>query len=264
MPQEGLLMLRSALFWSGFCLFLFLEILFPYRPASAPKFRRLVTNMSLAIGNGLVLNIALWSVMLSVTSLVSERNAGLLNVSGLSAGMKIFLTVVFMDFAIYVWHLLNHEAPLLWRFHRVHHSDLNMDVSTASRFHPGELAGGGMVKLGVIYFIGADMAGIVIFESLLVLSAQFHHSCLRVPGRFERFFWILFVPPSMHRIHHSVVIRQRNTNYGTILSLWDRALGTLLTKVEQGGIHIGIGAYRRSEGLTLGRLLAMPFSRVVR
>ena len=177
---------------------------------------------------------------------------------------ELLLTVAVMDFILYIWHLLNHEVPLLWRFHRVHHSDLNMDVSTATRFHIGELAISAVIKIALVFFLGASVLGVIIFESALVLYAQFHHSSLKVPLWFEKIFWILFVPPSMHRIHHSVIIKERNTNYGTIFSAWDRGLGTLLRDVDQNRIRIGVGAYPQPEKLNFHHLLAMPFRQPVR
>ncbi len=169
-----------------------------------------------------------------------------------------------MDLIIYIWHLLNHEMPFLWRFHRVHHSDLNMDVSTATRFHVVELAISAVIKISIIFFLGAGPLAVMIFESTLVLCAQFTHSSLKVPRWFEILYWILFVPPSMHRIHHSVVIKERDTNYGTIFSIWDRILGTLLTGVSQDKIRIGIGAYAKPEKLNFHQLLVMPFTRQVK
>ena len=178
--------------------------------------------------------------------------------------MRLFWTVVFMDFMLYIWHLLNHEMPLFWRFHRVHHSDLNMDVSTAARFHIGELSISSVIKIALIYFLGADLVGVVLFESLLVFSAQFQHSSLKVPASFEKIYWYVFVPPSMHRIHHSVVIAERDTNYGTIFSLWDRMFGTLLTAVEQDSIRIGMGFYQNPDKLKLQHLITMPFTRAAK
>jgi sterol desaturase/sphingolipid hydroxylase (fatty acid hydroxylase superfamily) len=128
----------------------------------------------------------------------------------------------------------------------------------------GELAISAAIKIGLIFFLGATVQAVVSFEILVVLCAQFHHSSLKVPQWFEEVFWILFVPPSMHRIHHSVIIKERNTNYGTIFSLWDRLLGTLLAAVDQGGIRIGIGAYNKPERVGFLQLLWMPFTRPVR
>ena len=120
-----------------------------------------------------------------------------------------------------------------------------------------------LIKLGLIYLLGADLFMVVLFEVLVVATAQFHHSSLRMPAWFERWYYVLFVPPSMHRIHHSVKIKERNTNYGTIFSLWDRALGTLLTQVDQDRIRIGVGGHYEEGKLNLHHLLAMPFTRYV-
>ncbi len=139
-----------------------------------------------------------------------------------------------------------------------------MDVSTATRFHLGELAISAGIKPGLVYLLGVRFAELLVFETLLVASAQFQRSLVRMPWALERAWWLLLVPPSMHRIHHSVIIRERNTNYGTIFSLWDRILGTLRTDVDQARIRIGMGAYRDPSRLRLGHLLALPFTRPVR
>ena len=139
-----------------------------------------------------------------------------------------------------------------------------MDVSTASRFHIGELSISAVIKLGFIFLLGADLFSVALFDTLVVLTSQFHHSSLTVPVWFELLYWILFVPPSMHRIHHSVVIKERNSNYGTIFSIWDRILETFLSKIDQTGIRIGMGAYQKAEKLYFHHLLAMPFTKPVK
>jgi len=264
MVPLNIIMLRGLITWGGFILFLCFELIRPYRQPSVSKMKRLVTNISLTVLNSAVLSLVFASATINTALYVTENNLGLLHMISLPLWLKVFLAVVFMDFMLYVWHLLNHEVPLFWRFHRVHHSDLNMDVSTATRFHIGELAISAVIKICLIYFIGANLIGVIIFESLLVLSAQFQHSSLNVPESFERFFWIFFVPPSMHRIHHSVKIHERDTNYGTILSVWDRLLGTLLKDIPQEAIVIGVGAYRESEKLGLPNLMLMPFTRPIK
>jgi len=226
--------------------------------------KRLVTNVSLTVLNSAVLSLVFAGATINTALYVSGNHLGLLNMLSLPLWLKVFLAVFFMDFMLYVWHLLNHEMPFFWRFHRVHHSDLNMDVSTATRFHIGELAISAVIKICLIYFIGANLLSVIIFEGLLVLTAQFQHSSLNVPGPFEKVFWIFFVPPSMHRIHHSVKVHERNTNYGTILSVWDRLLGTLLKDIPQETIIIGVGPYREPEKLGLLRLLLMPFTRPIK
>ena len=264
MGHLNIVLLRGLISWGGFVLFLFFELLRPYRQPSVSKTKRLVTNILLTILNSALLSLIFASATINTALYVSENHLGLLNMITLPFWPKVFLAVLFMDFMLYVWHLLNHEVPLFWRFHRVHHSDLNMDVSTATRFHIGELAISAVIKICLIYFIGANLISVIIFESLLVLTAQFQHSSLNVPELFEKVFWIFFVPPSMHRIHHSVKIHERNTNYGTILSVWDRVLGTLLKDIPQETIIIGVGPYREFEKLGLPRLLLMPFTKPIK
>ncbi len=264
MAPLNIVLLRGLISWGGFALFLFFELVRPYRQPSVSKTKRLVTNVSLTVLNSAVLSLIFASATINTALYVSENHLGLLNMISLPLWLKVFLTVLFMDFMLYVWHLLNHEMPLFWRFHRVHHSDLNMDVSTATRFHIGELSISAVIKINLIYFIGANLISVIIFESLLVLTAQFQHSSLKVPESFEKFFWIFFVPPSMHRIHHSVKIHERDTNYGTILSVWDRLSGTLLKDIPQETIIIGVGPYREPEKLGLPQLLLMPFTRPIK
>lgn len=263
MPVEQAALIRTLFVWAGFVVFLALEFVAPYRPSAQSKPRRWRTNLSLTAVNGLFLNLAFGASILASVGYVTEQRDGLLYLFGLPPWARLVVTVAFLDLMLYVWHLLNHEMPTLWRFHRVHHSDLNMDVSTATRFHVGELSISAAIKIALVFFLGLTLLELLVFEILLILCAQFHHSVVRVPWWFERFFWVLFVPPSMHRIHHSVVIRERNTNYGTIFSVWDRMLGTLLTGVDQDRIRIGMGAYQAPEKLRLGRLLVMPFMRPV-
>jgi sterol desaturase/sphingolipid hydroxylase (fatty acid hydroxylase superfamily) len=256
--------IRLAIFWSALALFLLLELLAPYRQPTVSKLRRWAVNLGLTALNTLILAGLFGTAILGTAQHVTQNHLGALNALNLPYGLKVLLTVIFMDFMLYVWHLLNHEVPLMWRFHRVHHTDLNMDVSTATRFHIGELSLSAVIKIGLIYLIGADPLSVIIFESGLVLSAQFHHSSLKVPVGFERLWWVLFVPPSMHRIHHSVKIRERDSNYGTIFSLWDRIMGTMVREVDQAGIKIGVGGHVDPAKLGLGRLLLMPFTRYVR
>ena len=264
MTQPDASLIRGSLFWGGLLFFLLLELLAPYRQSSVSKAKRWINNLTLTLFNSLILYLVFAGAVVTTAVYVTTHQLGVLNMIELPSWVKLLATIAFMDFVLYIWHLLNHEVPLLWRFHRVHHSDLNMDVSTATRFHIGELAMGAIIKIALVFFLGASLAGVVIFESALVLCAQFHHSSVKVPAWLESFFWILFVPPSMHRTHHSVVIKERDTNYGTIFSTWDRWLGTLLTDVDQDQIRIGIGAYQKPDKLNLQHLLAMPATRPVK
>ena len=258
--------IRMALFGCALVIFLLIELAASYRKATVSKFKRWLINLSLTAFNSLVLALIFGGAPLLLAAYVSEHNLGILNLPALASvpyWIKVLFTLVLLDFLLYVWHLLNHVVPFLWRFHRVHHTDLNMDVSTATRFHIGELSISAVIKLTLIYLLGADVLMVVIFESALVLCAQFEHSCLRISPRLEAVIWPVLVPPSMHRIHHSVKIKERNTNYGTIFSLWDRMLGTLLNDIDQQGIRIGVGGHFQEKKLNLHHLLVMPFTRYV-
>lgn len=257
-------MIRFLLFAGVLIFFLIIEALNPYRKSTVSKIDRWFTNIPLAAFNTVIINLIFAASIVHTISYVTANKVGILNIFELPYWIKILATVIAMDFVLYVWHLLNHEVAFFWRFHVVHHCDLNMDVTTATRFHIIELSFGTIIKIFTIYIIGADLLGILFFESIVTLVTQFHHSSLKIPGWFESVFWYLFVPPSMHRIHHSVVINERNTNYGVIFSIWDRMLGTLLTTVYQDKIRIGVGAYTKQEKLKFLNLLVMPFKRPVR
>jgi len=258
------LSIQLLFFLVGLLFFLVLELRFPYRPASLSKAKRWISNLSLTLFNRVLLHLIFSASVVGALGYVQNHKLGLLNMIEAPSWVKILVTIAFMDFMLYIWHLLNHQVPFLWRFHRVHHSDLNMDVSTATRFHFGELAIWAVIRITLILFLGISISGLLIFETIVVICIQLHHSSLKIPKWFEKIFWILFVPPSMHRIHHSVVIRERNTNYGAIFSLWDRILGTLRTAADQDRIRIGVGAYPRPEKLNFHHLLLMPFTRPVR
>ncbi len=262
MPE--LTYIRLALSLGAVLFFLFLELTIPYRRPTYSKLKRWVINLGLTAFNNVILTLVFAAALAGTAMYVTEHRIGVLNLWPIPYWLKAVLAVAFFDFVLWVWHLLNHEVPLLWRFHRVHHTDLNMDVTTATRFHLGELAISAGIKMGLIYLLGADLFMVFLFESLLLLTAQFQHSSVKVPWWFERVWWLFAVPPSMHRIHHSVVIKERDSNYGTIFSFWDRLLGTMTRGVDQDRIRIGLGAYPRWDQVGLGRLLIMPFTKPVK
>lgn len=257
-------LVRSFVYLIGLVGFLTLELRDPYRPPSLSKPRRWAINLGLTFFNNVVLWFVFGATVLLGAQYVSDNGLGLVGYLRAPYWLGLIISIVFLDFMLYIWHLLNHVVPALWRFHRVHHCDKNMDVSTSSRFHLGELFLSTIIRIGLIYTIGAGVWAVVIFESLVAAGSLFHHSSLRVPSRFESIWWILFVPPSMHRIHHSVKITERNTNYGTIFSIWDRLCGTMVTSVKQDDIRIGVGGHYDESKLGLTRLLVMPFTRYVR
>jgi len=253
--------LKLYLYWSGVVLFLFLELPFSYRIPTVSKTKRWIANLPLSVVNGLIYHWIYFGVIISLLSNNDTAQTGFLNYLGFPFWLKTVLGVLVLDFFIYVWHLLNHEMPLLWRFHRVHHADMNMDVSTANRFHLGEILVSGIVRLLVIYAFGIGYFAYFLFEVLLNIAIQFHHSSIQIHPGFEKIWMLLFVPPSMHRIHHSVKIRERDSNYGVLFSLWDRIFGTFTPKADQENIIIGIGSHRDFSKLGFFHMMIFPFTK---
>ncbi len=255
---------KPLLYWSGMAIFFLLELRFSYRPPTVSKLRRWLTNIPLSLMNGTIYYL-LFADLLSQALQESSLNAsGLLHGIYMPEPLRIILGILLLDLSIYLWHLANHEVPILWRFHRVHHSDMNMDVSTANRFHLGEFLVTGIIRLAMIRVFGISLTSYLLFELLANLAVQFHHSSITINWKFEQYWRLLFVPPGLHRIHHSVRIRERDSNYGVILSIWDRFFRTLRTDVEQDSIITGIGSHRKFAELDLKRLLVMPFSRATK
>ena len=254
----GLMLLFGGLIFFGV-----IELIIPYREASVSKLKRWLINMGLGLINISVLNLIFVSLTIGVAVYVSDRQIGLLNLVEMPYWLKVVDTIILMDLILYFWHVLTHRVPLLWRFHRVHHTDLNMDVSTAVRFHLVEVILLAFLRLGVAYFIGADYLGVFLFECIYMAADQFEHSCLKVPKRFESAFWVLFVPPAMHRIHHSVALEERHSNFGTLFSIWDRLFGTLLTGVNQNQIWLGVDGHIQEKKLEIYHLYYMPFTPIV-
>ncbi|MCJ7615215.1 MAG: sterol desaturase family protein [Desulfobacterales bacterium] len=253
--------IKMISYWAGIVLWLSLELAYSYRKPSVSKLQRWLTNIPLSIVNGTVYYIVYYSSIADMLFAVSAKNYGLLNFLDIPRWLHFMLGILILDFIIYLWHLLNHEVPVLWRFHRVHHSDINMDVSSASRFHLGEILISGLIRLGVIYLFGVSFSSYLTFEIIVNAAIQFHHSSVRVNDRFEKIWMLLFVPPSMHRIHHSVKLKERDANYGVILSLWDRIMGTLVTDTQQSSINIGIGSHRDFGKLGFFQMMIMPFTK---
>jgi sterol desaturase/sphingolipid hydroxylase (fatty acid hydroxylase superfamily) len=252
--------IKIGLIFGGLIFFLILELIIPYRENSISKIRRWMNNLTLGIINIIFYEVVVASLLVTTASFVAKENIGLMNLVEIPTWLKIVDTIVFMDLMFYFLHILIHRIPLLWRFHRVHHTDLDVDVSTAMRFHLIEVFFRSLAGVGMIYFIGADPVGVFVFECLFLFSFFFQHSGIKLPRQIENLYWILFVPPPMHRIHHSVDLEERNTNFGGIFSIWDRIFGTLLTGVNQDQIWMGVDGHIQEKKLEIYHLLWMPFT----
>src|SRR5215216_2566833 len=233
----------------------------PLRKATSNKLRRVATNTSLAGVTAIAIRLLFLPVVSSVSRLAQKKRIGLLNLLPMPRAFRLAAEALLLDYTFYWWHRLMHRNALLWRCHMVHHSDLDLDVSTAARFHFAEYVLSTGYRAAQVLVIGASPTTTAIFEMLIMVAAEFHHSNLRLPLEFERRLNALVVTPRMHGIHHSVIEQESNSNFATVLTAWDVFHRTLRLDVPQGEITIGLAAYRDANELTLSRLLALPFAR---
>lgn len=240
---------------------LLLQWRFPLRPQHFSLMRRVVRNLIFSIPSHVILRWAMLPLPIALAAWSQHRNWGLLNWIPMPGLIRSVATFLLMDYAYWWWHWANHMVPFFWRFHNVHHTDLDMDVSTASRFHFGEMIfSTGFLSLAVILFgIGPMM--LIIFFLAFEGATLFQHSNWRLPISVERPLNHVFVTPRMHGIHHSIVQRETNSNWGTMFCWWDKLHGTLRRDVPQNEITVGVPAYRNEGELTFGRLWILPFQR---
>src|SRR5213082_3785861 len=242
-----------------FIALLLLQWRFPLRRHHFGVVRRLVRNWILSIPGFAVVRFAMLPAPMAAAMWAQDRHVGLLNWLSLPTLAVWIATFLVMDYAYWWWHWANHMIPLFWRFHNVHHTDLDLDVSTAARFHFGEMVFSiGFLSLAVVAF-GIPPIMLLVFFLCLEGATLFHHSNWRLSIRLERILNLIVVTPRMHGIHHSIVQRETNSNWGTIFCWWDKLHRTLRRDVSQDAITIGVAAYREEHELTVGKLLALPF-----
>ena len=249
----------SKLILPSFFIFLLLiESFFPLRKVVIPRWTRIFRNVSLAFVGFLIIKLIFLPHLISFSTFVSLNKIGVLNLFEISFWPKFIISLVLMDFTLYFWHMANHKIPFFWRFHLVHHTDLEMDASTASRFHFGELVLSVFFRAMQILVFGIDPLMLLIFETSITFCALFHHSNIKLPISFERILSKIVVTPRMHAIHHSQVLEETDSNFSTIFSFWDRFLRTLSLNVPQDKITIGVPAYNKVHELTFLNVLVMP------
>ena len=244
-----------------FTLLLLSERAWPLRRRVQTWWKRMFINMMVGAPAFVVMRILLIPAVVAVAAWGEQHDFGLtrwLGLPGLAAGIVALLV---LDYTMYLWHSLNHRVPILWRFHNVHHTDLDLDISTAFRFHFGELLLSVGVRSAQVALAGASPAVALVYEVLLEASTQFHHSNLRLPLGVERILARFIMTPRGHGIHHSVVPRETNSNYSNFLVVWDRLHRTLRLDVPQERIVVGVPAYQDERELTVSLLLLMPFRR---
>ena len=231
----------------------------PLRAVKEAKPLRMARNLAIAGFGALTVTLLEAPVVTSLTEIAHRRRWGLLHAWRLPRAVHIILAVVLLDYTLYIWHVLVHRVPWLWRFHLVHHVDLDLDASTALRFHFGELALSIPWRAAQILGLGVDPASLSIWRSALFLSILFHHSNVELPIGLERIVNRVIVTPRMHGIHHSMIPDETNSNWSSGLTLWDRLHGTLCLGVRQDDVTIGVPAYRHPREVTWRRSLALPF-----
>jgi sterol desaturase/sphingolipid hydroxylase (fatty acid hydroxylase superfamily) len=237
----------------------FFETRRPLRRERESKLRRDSRNLVVASLAALTVHWLEAPVVRPLARLVQRRRFGLLPRLGLPRPLEILAAVALLDYTLYLWHILTHRVPFLWRFHAVHHVDLDLDASTALRFHFGELAVSVPYRAAQVALIGVDPEALAWWQTFLSLSILFHHSNVRLPGDLERRLSWLLVTPRMHGIHHSNEPAEANSNWSSGLALWDRIHRTFRLDVPQEEIQIGVRGIDAEERVRLPEILTQPF-----
>ena len=238
------------------------EIAFPRRRLTVSKPRRWASNLGIVFLNSALVRVLLPLTAAGFAVLAASRSWGVFNNFVAPTWFAVLASVVILDFAIYLQHVMFHAVPALWRLHRMHHADLDFDVTTGARFHPIEILLSMFIKFAVIAVIGAPAVAVIIFEVLLNATAMFNHGNLRLQAAFDRVLRLFIVTPDMHRVHHSIEDHETNSNFGFNLSLWDRLFGTYKAQPDAGheAMTIGIRDYRAPKIATdLPGMLILPF-----
>ena len=254
-------LIRFGAFFFTFVAMALWEALWPRRPRAFARRARWPHNIGLMLLNSAVLRIVAPGAAITVALAGEVHGWGLLNALSLPAWIGIPLAVALLDLAIYFQHVMFHAVPTLWRLHRVHHTDLDFDVTTGARFHPIEIVISTGIKCAAVAAIGAPTIAVLAFEVLLNGTAMFNHANARLPQAVDRLLRWFVVTPDMHRVHHSIVYNETNSNFGFNLPWWDRFFGTYRAQPAAGhqAMTIGVDAFRTREDLRLDRLLVQPF-----
>lgn len=261
---------RFAVFAGVFVAMALLELLAPKRTLTAPKSRRWLTNLTIVgIDSVIVRLMALTAVPIAALAAAfwAERAGfGLFNWLDWPAWLEVVLAIMILDFAIWLQHLAAHKIPLLWRLHQMHHADVDIDVTTAIRFHPIEIALSMVWKILWVIPLGASPLAVLLFEVILNGCAMFNHANVALPGWLDRLLRILIVTPDMHRVHHSVEHREHDSNYGFNLSIWDKMFGTYTAQPAAGhtGMTIGLKPYQSDAPTRVTWSLMVPFRPLAR
>ncbi len=255
--------LRLAAFFGVFAVLAVWEALAPRRDRNQTRRQRWSTNLGLSVLNTLVLRVAFPAAAVGAALWAAENGWGLFNQLAAPAWLAIVSSILVLDLAVYGQHRLSHAVPWLWRLHRLHHFDLDVDVTTAGRFHPLEILLSMLWKIAVVAALGAPPVAVLAFEILLSATAMFSHAQIALPPVVDRSLRIVLVTPDMHRVHHSIHRDETDSNYGTLVSTWDRLFRSYRAQPRDGHetMVLGIEGYRSPGALSFTGLLLGPFRR---
>lgn len=246
-----------------FVLVALFEMIRPRRALRFGRFRRWTTSLILFASNRATVWLLAWIIAVPVAAFWAEQNGiGLFHQIALPSWAEWLGAFLLLDFTMWLQHLLTHKVPLLWRLHKVHHADPDIDVSTAIRFHPGEIAFSVLWKTGWVLLLGVSAPIIIAFEAWLAANAAFNHGNIELPRWLDRIVQLFLVTPDMHLVHHSVIMREQQSNYGFALTIWDRLFGTYLTASEKGrGLQsIGLADMQDARPTHAGISLKLPLT----
>jgi len=236
------------------------EVFAPRRKRSQSRLTRWPSNIAISFLNTALLRLLIPTAAVALALTAEERSWGLLYQVNLPFWAQMIAAVLILDFVIYLQHVMFHAVPLLWRFHRMHHADLDIDVTTGARFHPVEIILSMVIKLAAVAALGAPAVAVVVFEVVLNATSMFNHSNVRLPLSLDRVLRLFIVTPDMHRVHHSIIPNETNSNFGFNVPWWDRICGTYIAQPGEGhdGMTIGIEQFREPRELWLDRMLTQP------
>jgi sterol desaturase/sphingolipid hydroxylase (fatty acid hydroxylase superfamily) len=251
---------RMAVFLSVLLAMALWEIWSPRRRVEVPRVLRWSNNLALVVVDTIVVRLVFPLAAVGLALVLEEQGWGLFHLIVLPSWIEIVLCMALFDFAIYAQHVVFHHVPVLWRLHRMHHADTEIDVTTGLRFHPLEIVLSMAFKLVLVLVLGPPAIAVLLFEVVLNASALFNHSNIALPKRIDAVLRLIIVTPDMHRVHHSIVPRETNSNYGFNVPWWDRLLGTYIAQPKAGhdDMLIGIQAFRTRRDLWIDRMILQP------
>lgn len=236
------------------------EVAAPRRRREIPRVIRWTNNLALVVLDTVILRLTFPIVAVGLAVVAEERGWGLFNNMGAPSWFAIVVSMLLLDLAIYLQHVMFHAVPALWRLHRMHHADLDFDATTGLRFHPVEILISMGIKLAMVAALGPPAVAVLLFEVILNATALFNHANIDIPRPVDRVLRLFVVTPDMHRVHHSTDPRETNSNYGFNMPWWDRLLGTYVAQPAKGhkAMEIGLGQFRTRRDLWLDRMLVQP------